>query len=145
MLTLKLGDASNTLLGIGTSKGAEISESGQILIGAPDYDEDGNLRFRKLEVKNRNESETIGIDCNKEILALLQKDYEDIAPEYMQKSPEITNLVLSNISTGLIRAEHSKDFWMERLETGQQDYKKWMENLANTLGASQGVCTFRFA
>lgn len=133
LLTLKLGDAANALLAIGTTEGKENSDDGKKFIGLPDYDADGNLKFRKLEFDADNDTKQIVFDSDQKLLEVLQQDYEDTAPEYMQKSPEITNLVLSNISTGLTRMEHDKEFWLERLETGQQDYKKWMENLAYTI------------
>lgn len=133
MLTLKLGDAGNALLAIGASEESEDSGGGRSFIGLPDYDADGNLRFRRLELQEGNEPKQIGVDADQKLLEILQQDYEAAAPKYMQKSPEITNLVLSNISTGLARTEHDRDFWLERLRTGQQDYKKWMENLANTI------------
>ncbi len=133
MLTLKLGDAGNALLEIGTNKENGDFEEGKSFIGIPDYDADGNLRFRKLEFETGDEQQKIGVNSDQKLLDILKQDYETTAPEYMQKSPEITNLVLSNISTGLARVKHDKDYWLARLETGQQDYKKWMENLANTI------------
>lgn len=133
MLTLKLGDAENALLALGTSENNENSEGTSSFIGIPDYDTDGNLRFRKLEIEAGGETKQIGVNSDQKLLEILTQDFELAAPEYMKKSKEITNLVLSNISTGLARSEHERDFWLERLKTGQQDYKKWMENLAYTV------------
>lgn len=134
LLTLKLGDAGNALLALTDSKGEEeVAEDGKLYVGIPDYDEDGNLKIRRVEVDDKNEVNQIGMNSEQQLLEILQDDFEDVAPEYMQKSPEITNLVLSNISTGLARTEHKKEFWLARLESGQQDYKKWMENLANVI------------
>lgn len=134
LLTLKLGDAGNALLALAASKGEEVvAEDGKVYVGIPDYDVDGNLKIRKIEVNDKNEVNQIGMNSEQQLLEILKDDFEDVAPEYMQKSPEITNLVLSNISTGLARTEHKKEFWLARLESGQQDYKKWMENLANVI------------
>lgn len=133
MLTLKLGDAGEVLLGMGENSSEDGSDGGKTYIGIPDYDADGNLRFRKLEHEAGEKPKQLGVDSNQKLLEILQQDYETDAPKYMKNSPEITNLVLSNISTGLARTEHGKDFWLARLETGQKDYKKWMENLAYTI------------
>lgn len=134
LLTLKLGDAGNALLALADSNGKEeTAEDGKVYVGIPDYDADGNLKIRRVEVHDKNKGNQIGMNSEQQLLEILQDDFENAAPEYMQKSPEITNLVLSNISTGLARTEHKKEFWLARLESGQQDYKKWMENLANVI------------
>ena len=132
MLTLKLGDASNAILAIEKSDDLD-EQGGTKYIGVPDYDEDGNLRFRKVEFKDEEGVKQIGVNPDQKLLEILKEDYETAAPTYMQNSPEITNLVLSSISTGLTRNDHNREFWLKRLETGQQEYKKWMENLAYTI------------
>ena len=132
LLTLKLGDATNALLSMGTTNEKETFGDGKNFIGIPDYDENGELKIRKLEFDD-NDTKQIGCDSDEKLWELLKEDYENTAPEYMQKSDEITNLVLSNISTGLTRTDHTKEFWIKRLQSGQQDYKKWMENLAYTI------------
>lgn len=133
MLTLKLGDASAALLEMKSSRSDKSSNCNGNKIGIPFYDEDGNLKFREVEIENEETPIKIGINPNQKMLEILKQDYEDVAPDYMKDSKEITNLVLSNISTELARTEHDEMFWLTRLETGQRDYKKWMENLAETI------------
>lgn len=133
MLTLKLGDAGAALLEMKSSASDSGSNSGRRSIGIPFYDEDGNLKFRELEIKDEDAPAQIGVNPNQKMLEILTKDFNDAAPAYMKESREITNLVLSNISTELARTEHDEKFWLSRLETGQRDYKRWMENLAETI------------
>lgn len=133
MLTLKLGDASAKLLQIASQKSDDDGKQRDTRIGLPFYDEMGNLKFRALEDKAEEDVVKIGVNPNKKMLEILTKDYESVAPQYMKESKEITNLVLSNLSTELARTRHDERFWLERLRTGQEDYKKWMENLAETI------------
>ena len=133
MLTLKLGDASAKLLQIASSKEEGDEQKTERRIGLPYYDENGNLKFKALEEKEADAPAQIGENPNAKMLEILTKDYDDVAPGYMKDSKEITNLVLSNLSTELARTEHDEQFWLDRLTSGQEDYKRWMENLADTI------------
>lgn len=133
MLSLKLGDAAAALLEVKNKKGSHHPEAGSDVIGIPFYDTDGELRFKALEQREGEEQVLLEHTSSQKMLELLKQDYEECAPDSMQESPEITNLVLSNISTELVRTGHEESFWLARLESGQQDYKKWMENLADTI------------
>ena len=130
MLELKLGDAATALLETKKSGGSG-SAGGRI--GIPFYDEEGELRFKELEYENENEIPKLEGSPTQKMLQILTDDYKNTAPRSMQESPEITNLVLSNITTELARTRHDEKFWLKRLESGQRDYKKWMENLAETV------------
>lgn len=137
ILSLQLADAQALL--IEQSKLAADADdegsTGSFVRGMPSFDHEGNLKILPLEQKTDSFLESAGSDKNEPkvlLLETLKSDFENTVPE-LAKSEEITDLVLSAVSSAKNRNRLSTEVIQKRIARCETLYKEWNESLAETI------------
>lgn len=133
VLSLQLADAENFLLEMKKNDCGSAEESTSFVKALPMFDDDGNLKIVPVKA-NEDMAKQIELKEDPELLLLetLKGDFEEAAPE-LAKSTEITNLVLSTVSSQYQRREMTFDEAKKRVEESQALYKEWHEALAKVI------------
>ncbi len=136
LISTEVSDASAMLLEMRSNKNSVGGQGNTSVTGLPYYDENGDLKFKPAEQLNEddgNDRIEMKVDPEEKMTQIIYKDYKKTAPDYVKNNKEVTNMILSNLTTKIARTELEERKWVVRLEKSQQKYKRWTENLSKVI------------
>lgn len=137
ILPLQLADAQALLIEQSrlTKGDTEKEHTSSLQKGIPAFDREGNLKVIPIEQKKED---YLGIESDEQkepkvlLLETLKSDFEAAVPK-LAESKEITDLVLSTVSSARNRNELSTEVIQKRIDRCEALYKEWNESLAETI------------